>query len=144
MTFPRCVLITGAAGNLGRKLRDHLEGRCELRLLDREPRGDPALLAADLAIWDSRWTSRFAGADAVVHLAADPEAYHGWDELIAPNLDALIHVYEAAAQAGVKRFIFASSNHVLGGYQDEPDVRLVPEIPPRPGLRYVVDGKPRN
>jgi nucleoside-diphosphate-sugar epimerase len=34
------VLITGAAGNLGAKLRHHLEGRHPLRLLDRNPRGD--------------------------------------------------------------------------------------------------------
>lgn len=144
MALPRCVVITGAAGNLGRKLRGHLEGRCALRLLDREPRGDAAIQSADLAVWDPSWTRQFQGADAVCHLAGDAEAYHDWPELTGPNLDAMIHVYAAAAAAGVRRFVFASSNHVMGGYQDQPEVRLTPELAPRPGLRYVVAGQQRN
>jgi NAD+ dependent glucose-6-phosphate dehydrogenase len=140
----RCVLITGAAGTLGRKLRERLTGRCELRLLDREPGGDASMVAADLARWDAAWVRCFAGVDTVFHFAADAEAYHSWPELIAPNLDALIYAYQAAGQAGVRRFIFASSNHVMGGYQDEPGVRITPELPPRPGLRYVAEGQARH
>lgn len=56
----------------------------------------------------------------------------------------MIHVYPAALQGGVRPFIFASSNHVMGGYQDEPGVRPTTELPPRPGLRYLVNGQPRN
>jgi uronate dehydrogenase len=136
------ILITGAAGNLGGKLRRHL-GRHDLRLVDVDPRGDADIHAADLAIWSESWTRLFDGADAVFHFAADPEAYHPWPELIGPNLDAQINVYQAAAQAGVRRFVFASSNHVMGGYQDTPGVRITPELPPRPGLRYVADGQDR-
>jgi uronate dehydrogenase len=86
----------------------------------------------------------FNGVDTVFHFAADPEAYHPWPDLIGPNLDALVNVYQAALAGGVRRFVFASSNHVMGGYQDEPGVRLTPDLSPRPGLRYVVDGQPRN
>jgi nucleoside-diphosphate-sugar epimerase len=138
------VLITGASGTLGRKLRQHLAGSCDLRLLDREPRGEADVVAADLATWHDGWVRLFEGADTVFHFAADPEAYHPWPDLIGPNLDALIHAYQAAAQARVRRFVFASSNHVMGGYQDVPGIRLTPELPPRPGLRYVVHGEPRN
>jgi uronate dehydrogenase len=141
---PRSVLITGAAGNLGAKLRRHLEGRYDLRLLDRDPRGDPAVHAADLSAWDPAWVRHFAGVDAVVHFAADPAAHQSWPGLISPNLDALIHTYEAAAQGGVKRFIYASSNHVMGGYQNEPGVRITPDLPPRPGTHYVVEDQPRD
>ncbi len=49
MSDAQTVLITGAAGNLGAKLRRHLEGRYRLRLLDRDPRGDPDIVPADLA-----------------------------------------------------------------------------------------------
>lgn len=138
------VLITGAAGNLGDKLRRHLGGRYPLRLLDRHPRGDPAILAADLSQWDDAWARAFVGADAVVHLAADPMAYRTWEELVGPNVDAVCHAYEAAARAGVRRFVFASSNHVMGGYQDRPETPITPELPPRPGTRYVADGQPRD
>jgi nucleoside-diphosphate-sugar epimerase len=140
---PRTVLITGAAGNLGRKLRAHLAGRCELRLLDREPRGDAAVLAADLSVWGD-WHRRFEGADVVFHFAADPEAYRPWPDLIGPNVDALIHAYQAAARGEVRRVVFASSNHVMGGYQDDPGASLSDATPPQPGLRYRVDGLPRS
>src|SRR5687767_2205334 len=100
----RTVLITGAAGNLGRKLEAHLAGRCELRLLDRDPRGDRSIVAADLSRWGD-WHEHCRGADVVFHFAADPEAYKPWPDLVGPNVDALIHVYHAAAAGGVKRLI---------------------------------------
>jgi nucleoside-diphosphate-sugar epimerase len=140
---PRTVLITGAAGNMGRKLRAHLTGRYELRLIDRASVGDPAITAADLSVWGS-WWEQFRGTDVVFHFAADPEAYKPWPDLIGPNVDALIHTYHAAVLGGVKRVVFASSNHVMGGYQDDIGVSLGDTMPPRPGLRYRVDGVPRS
>src|SRR5262245_52330338 len=140
----RSVLITGAAGNLGTKLRRHLEGRYELRLLDVDPRGDANILPADLSQWDAHWIEQFHGLDAVVHLAADPVAFQTWPKLMGPNVDAVINTFAAAVRGGVKRFVFASSNHVMGGYQDDPEPRLTTDIPPRPGTRYVSDGQPRD
>lgn len=145
MTTHRTVLITGAAGNLGGKLRHHLEGRCTLRLLDRDPGGDPSILAADLSQWDEGWVQHFAGADTVVHLAADPTAHQSWEKLIGPNVDAVIHVFQAAVQQGVRRVIYASSNHVLGGYAGDPaSPLLTTDIAPRPGARYVSQGEHRD
>ena len=115
----KSVLITGAAGNLGSKLRRHLEGRYALKLLDLNPRGDPTIFPADLSRWDRRWADLFHGTDVVVHLAADPTAQQTWSNLIGPNIDALIHVFQASVAAGVKRMVYASSNHVLGGYKDD-------------------------
>lgn len=132
---PQRVLITGAAGNLGSKLARHLTGQCDLVLLDK-PDGD-------LSVWDDRWVARFAGVDAVVHLAGDPVAYHDWSELTAPNIDAVLNVFEAAARGGAKRLIFASSNHVMGGYQDGEPIPITPDLPPKPGLRYFADGAER-
>jgi NAD+ dependent glucose-6-phosphate dehydrogenase len=145
MAEPTIVLITGATGNLGGKLRRHLEGRYDLRLLDLDPRGDPAVVAADLANWDSAWPKGFHGVDVVVHLAADPTAHQSWENLLGPNVDAVVHVYHAAADAGVPRLVFASSNHVMGGYADDPrPARLTTDLPPRPGARYVSNGEARD
>ncbi len=139
------VLLTGAAGNLGGKLRRHLEGRHELRLLDRNAHGDPQIEQADLSCWDERWFEEFADVDAVIHLAADPTAHQAWEALVGPNLDALINVFEAAARAGVQRLIYASSNHVMGGYQALPAPRwLTTDLPPLPGAHYTTEGEPRN
>jgi uronate dehydrogenase len=139
------VLITGAAGNLGDKLRRHLEGRYPLRLLDRDPRGDAGILAADLSRWDRGWLTAFEGAEVVVHLAADPTAQQTWPNLVAPNLDALVNVFLAAAEFGVRRVVYASSNHVMGGYKDRPEPhRITTDLPPLPGAHYVVRGEPRD
>lgn len=103
MTSAKTVLLTGATGNLGGKLRRHLQGRYPLRLLDRDSRGDATIFAADLAHWDARWVAQFAGVDTVVHLAGDPTAQQTWPHLLGPNVDAVVHVFQAAVQAGVRR-----------------------------------------
>jgi uronate dehydrogenase len=145
MTEQTRVLITGAAGNLGAKLRRHLQGRYDLRLLDIEPRGDRAIIPADMTRWNAAWVEQFDRVHAVVHLAASAVAHQKWDTLVGPNIDAVINVFQAAARAGVQRVVYASSNHVMGGYSDDPQpARLTTDIPPRPGARYVVQGEQRD
>src|SRR5215204_544158 len=124
MSGERTVLITGAAGNLGQKLRAHLVPTCRLTLLDRAPGSDAAIEAADLSVWGA-WVERFVGIDTVFHLAADPTAQQTWPQVVAPNVDALVNVFEAARSAGVRRIVYASSNHVMGGYKDRPEPRLL-------------------
>jgi uronate dehydrogenase len=145
MTPSASILITGASGNLGSKLRQHLHGRYDLRLIDRNAAGDSAVVEADLSHWNPKWTSLFQGCQAVVHLAADPTASQEWPALITPNIDATLHVFHAAAMASVPRVIFASSNHVMGGYKDDPEPALLTAgLEPRPGSNYLVQGQLRN
>jgi nucleoside-diphosphate-sugar epimerase len=112
----KTVVITGAAGNLGQKLRRHFEGLgWSLRLLDVDARGDKAVQEADLAKWDPAWVDRFAEADAVVHLAGDPRPSASWASIERLNFDLTLNVYEAAVKGKAKRLIFASSNWVVAG-----------------------------
>jgi nucleoside-diphosphate-sugar epimerase len=143
MSSTSTVLITGATGNLGGKLRRHLEGRWPLRLLDREPRGESSVIVADLSRW-AEWTEQFREVDTVFHLAADPTAHQTWPNVIAPNIDATLNVFAAAVQHGVRRIVFASSNHVMGGYKDREPFRITTDLPPLPGTHYVVDGVERD
>lgn len=136
------VLITGAAGNLGRKLTNHLLGRYDLQLLDIKTGGYNDVQMADLAVWDLAWVQHFAGVDTVVHLAANPNPMPDWAELLASNMDTVVNVFNAAAQQGVKRVIYASSNHAMGQYKDIPEpAQVTTTIPPRPGTRVVREGK---
>ena len=145
MASPPRVLITGAAGNLGGKLRRHLEGVYPLTFIDRRGERDSGIHIADLARWDPAWVALFRDIDVVFHLAADPTAQQTWPNLLEPNVDALVNTFQAAVVNGVKRVVYASSNHVMGGYKDDPHTSLITTaLPPRPGTRYVVDGEQRD
>jgi nucleoside-diphosphate-sugar epimerase len=134
---PRTILITGASGNIGRKLRAAWDEIYDLVLIDAAASpDDPDVVAADLSEFDEEWMSLFHGADTVIHLAATPNERSSWEELVAPNLDAVCNVFHAAALAGVERIIFASSNHAMGGYRDLGDIAITVELPPRPGNPY--------
>ncbi len=134
---PRVVLITGACGNIGRKLRDAWADVYDLVLIDRAAGpDDPDVIEADLGRWDDDWMTHFHDVDTVVHLAADPNEFATWEELERPNLDALFNVFHAAALAGVERLIFASSNHAMGGYRELGDMPITVDLPPRPDGPY--------
>ena len=114
----RTVLITGATGNLGNKLRAHFAALgWSLRLLDVAARGDGAVVEADLSAWDDAWAAQFEGVDAVAHLAGDPSPCASWASAQRLNIDLTQNVYEAAARHRVRRLVFASSNWVMAGYR---------------------------
>ena len=138
MTKPT-ILITGAAGNIGRKLRQALHSQFTLKLLDLQNNGDPDIMVIDLSRWHPDLPALFTGVDAVLHLAADPDERKPWGELVGPNVDALNTVFLAAMLARVPRLIFASSNHAMGGYKDDedrPGQWLTTNIEPKPGTRF--------
>jgi NAD+ dependent glucose-6-phosphate dehydrogenase len=114
----RVVLITGAAGNIGSKLRPYLSGLgWTLRLLDVDVHGDAAIQPADLAEWNDAWVPQFAAVDAVIHLAGNPSPEASWASAQRLNIDLTANVYEAAAAHGVRRLVFASSNWVMAGHR---------------------------
>jgi NAD+ dependent glucose-6-phosphate dehydrogenase len=131
--MPLTVAITGAAGNIGGKLSAHLRARGDyvLRLVDIDSHGDPEILSADLANYDERWSAMFAGADAVVHLAANPDPTASWDNLVRPNIDAVLNIYLAAARHGAKRVVLASSVWAVASRLD--DNEPIPAGEPSPG-----------
>lgn len=134
---PRTVLITGACGNIGRKLRAAWAETYDLVLLDIAPGPeDSDVIAADLAELSDEWVDLFEDVDTVVHLAANPDEFATWDELERPNLDALSNVFHAAALGGVERLVFASSNHAMGGYRELGDMPITVDLPPRPDGPY--------
>ncbi len=138
----KTVLITGAAGNIGNKLMQHFQGSYDLRLLDIDPRGDKEIKQADLSVWSESWSDHFQGVDTVVHMAADPTANQIWDKVVGSNIDAVVNTLSASVKGGVKRVIFASSNHAMGGYKDIPEPnKITADTPPLPGTHWVANGK---
>jgi len=150
------VLLTGAGGRVGRAILRGIGDAHEWRLLDREPlRAEqlPASVsAADRYVADvtDRDAVREAveGCGAVVHLAGDPRRDAPWDSVRRNNIHGTQVIMEASAGAGVERFVFASSNHAVGGYETDDrtpglyrpggDLRLDGTELPRPANLYGV------
>lgn len=116
------LLITGAAGNLGRELRRGLAPLARVRrLTDRaemEPAGDgEETLVADVGDFDAMMKA-VEGCDAVVHFGA-ASVERPWEEMLHSSIKGGYNVYEAARRHGVKRIVYASSNHAVGFHRRE-------------------------
>jgi NAD+ dependent glucose-6-phosphate dehydrogenase len=132
------VVITGAAGNIGTKLRRHFESLgWELSLLDAKESSDKAIRVADLAVWSDEWVAEFRDADAVIHLAGNPSPKTSWESAQHLNLDLTMNVYEAAVRQSARRLVFASSNWVVAGHRFD-DWTLTTNVAPYPVNPYGV------
>ena len=109
------VLVTGMGGRIGRIIRENLGEKYELSGLDLVAVDGVPSTVADIADLDAIQPA-FEGIDTVIHLGADPSPRAPWDSILKNNIVGTRNVYEAARVAGVKRIVFASSNHVIGFY----------------------------
>jgi uronate dehydrogenase len=131
------LLLTGAAGGLGRELRGRLAAHCtRLRLSDIAELGTAApheeLHRADLA--DAAAVhALLAGVDAVIHLGG-VSTEQPWERILPANIVGAYNVYEAARRQGVRRIVLASSNHVTGFYRQ--DQTIAAGCAPRPDGLY--------
>jgi uronate dehydrogenase len=131
------LLLTGAAGGLGRELRARLRPHCRvLRLSDvadlGELRDGEELAPAALENADAV-RSLLAGVDAVVHLGGI-SVEGPFEPILQANIVGVYNLYEAARRHGVKRIVFASSNHVTGFYGQHEVID--PSMPVRPDGYY--------
>ena len=134
----KTILITGAAGDVGTHLRRELADKYRLRLSDIKPikaraqgeqfvPGDIANLADMLRVTKS--------VDAIVHLGGF-SVEGPWDMILRANIVGCYNVFEAARRNGVKRVLFASSNHATGFYQR--DQKIDHRVLTKPDSRYGV------
>ncbi|MGJ3259918.1 MAG: NAD-dependent epimerase/dehydratase family protein [Rhodospirillales bacterium] len=132
MTEFKKVLITGGAGYVGNLLvPELLDKGYEITVFDIMFFGDETLPKhpkLTVVKGDIRDTAAFAGAvaghDAVIHLACiSNDASFVLDEGLSTttNLDCFEPMVVAAKDAGVRRFIYASTSSVYG-VSDAPDV----------------------
>lgn len=132
------LLLTGAAGGLGKVLRESLKPYARvLRLSDIAPMAPAVDASEEIQLCDL--TDKHAvhqlveGVDAILHFGG-VSVERPFEEILGPNISGVFHIYEAARRHGVKRVIFASSNHVIGFYKQ--DQTLDARSPRRPDGYY--------
>ncbi len=139
----RSVLVTGAAGNIGRKFAEYAASEYSLKLMVRPPDDESAreleaygeIVRAEMSDLD-QLKSVFCGVDTVVHLAGEPDPSATWEELLDANIIGTYHAMVAAKAVGCRRFIHASSIHAVTGYPR--DVQVKTSDPVNPGDVYGV------
>ena len=149
MVTPLRILITGINGLIGGVLQSGLAGRYDVYGLDASEPFSDRVLSADIS--DYRQVAQAFEALRplqVIHLAGNPSPDAGWEDVLSANIIGTRNIFEAAREFRVSRVIYASSNHVTGGYegiesnyflhrQTEP-VKITTKDPVRPDSDYGV------
>jgi uronate dehydrogenase len=133
------ILLTGAAGLIGKVLREGLKGQYELiRCMDIAPqtlagKGEE-VIQCDLR--DIKALEKaMQGIDTVIHLAG-VSVEDSWEKILPANIEGCYNTFDCAYRAGVKRMIFASSNHAVGFHRRERFIDT--QVEHRPDGRYGV------
>ncbi|KPW34468.1 Uncharacterized protein ALO77_00131 [Pseudomonas coronafaciens pv. garcae] len=132
------LLLTGAAGGLGKVLRETLRPYAQVLRLSDIAEMAPAVddreevQVCDLA--DKNAVHQLVeGVDAILHFGG-VSVERPFEEILGANICGVFHIYEAARRHGVKRVIFASSNHVIGFYKQDETIDA--HSPRRPDSYY--------
>jgi uronate dehydrogenase len=130
------VLLTGAAGDVGTRLRKLLKGVYTLRISDiRRPADlgvDEDFVEADLADYPAV-EKIVAGVDGIIALGGF-SVEGPWQTILNANIVGCYNLFEAAYRANVKRVVFASSNHAVGFYPRREKIGV--NVTVKPDSRY--------
>ena len=133
----KTILMTGAAGGVGTLLRRELY-EYSLRLTDLKSvdalRDNEDFVTCDITDLGAV-SEAVAGCDGIIHLGGISDE-SSWDDILNANIIGCRNVYEAARSAGVKRVIFASSNHAVGFYRRDQTIDV--DVASKPDTRYGV------
>jgi nucleoside-diphosphate-sugar epimerase len=138
------VLITGAAGRIGKFVADYLRerfaDRYALRLMYHHTvlpaQGDDEVVVCNLEDLEAV-KKACEGVDGIIHMAANPSGRATWEQVLNANIIGTYNVFEAARLNNVPKIVFASTNHVTGWYEIEK-VYTTPDLPVRPDSYYGV------
>lgn len=107
------VGITGAEGRIGGYLRAGLGDAHDISSFTLTPQSFESIVV-DISNAEAM-NGVFAGLDAVIHLAGDPSPAGSWESMLNNNIIGTFNVLEECRQAGVKKVVFASTNHTQHG-----------------------------
>lgn len=139
------VLITGGAGFIGSHIAEHFNGKANIRILDNLRSGYTQNLSGfdvefiEGSITDMALVQKAVkGVDYVFHLAAMisvPESMGKPIECVDINVNGMLNVLRASADAGVKKLCFSTSAAIYG---DNPTVPKLETMLPEPKSPYAI------
>jgi uronate dehydrogenase len=140
MTKPfKRLLLTGAAGGLGKVLRDRIKPWADVVVLSDIADLGPALEGEEIIqcdLSDKAAVMRLLeGVEAVLHFGGI-STENTFENIVQANIIGTANLYEAAHKHGTKRIIFASSNHTVGFYRNTDYIDAT--APTRPDSFYGV------
>ncbi|MEB4782711.1 NAD-dependent epimerase/dehydratase family protein [Paenibacillus polymyxa] len=131
----RKLLITGAAGTIGKVLYEGLKAEGKYEITAADVMRDEEAGIVELDIHDAaRLAELTHGVDTVLHFAWIKDEGDFLGKVLSGNVSGAYKLYEAAVRNGVKRIIFASSNHATGFYKVGETIDV--EDPYRPDSFY--------
>ncbi len=137
----KLIFLTGAAGRIGSTLRNGLREWYRLRVLYHHTVPQDAGASEEEVMRGSIFNledmlEAAQGVDSIVHMAVSWEG-RGTFRQFEVNMPGIYNVYEAARRQGVRKVVYASTNHVTGMYEQE-NIYTTPDMPPRPDSFYGV------
>jgi nucleoside-diphosphate-sugar epimerase len=142
------VLVTGAAGHLGRAVVTTLcEAGFDVVAADQTYNRDLPVRTRVLDLRDALSIyGVIDGCEAVAHLAnhSSPFSHPSPQQLYADNVAMDIHVFQAARDVGVRKLIFASSVQAFAGDRYGDDAESKPSVLPYIPLDGDLPTCPRN
>ncbi len=132
------IALSGASGQIGSVLRKALLAQgLPLRSAGGTKSLTPLVDGEDVMHGDLREAAvvdrLLGGVDVLIHMAGT-SVERPLPEIIENNLRGLVEVYEGARRNGVRRVVFASSNHTIGMYPVTEKLAL--DCMPRPDGLY--------
>lgn len=132
------LVLTGAAGSLGSRLRAPLAAMCdELLSTDiaasvGDLAGNETYVQADLGDM-AAIKPLLERADMVIHFGALVDEVP-FEDMLGPNFVGAYNIWEAAHIHGVRRVVYASSIHAVGMYPKNEAIGV--DVPHRPDTFY--------
>lgn len=140
------LIIAGSEGTIGKILTEKLPDNYDVYGIDKDASQSDRKFRVDITDFEAlqKVFEQLEPVSFLIHLAADPRVDAPWESVLQNNIIGTRNVYECARNAGVKRVVFASSNHVTGAYEGfpptlhtKPHPKLIsPSDPIRPDSYY--------